>query len=192
MPDEVFPRTDIVTTRLRLRAFGARDAADVHEAWQDELFGRTASVGYLFAGADLETAAGWCTGAEKRRQDGLGVELAIEPRDGGRLLGHVALFGVNWSIRIAEVHYWTAPWARGNGYAGEAARAVAEWALRDVAFERISLRAAVDNIASRRVADAAGFHFEGVQRSVFPARDGGRLDLAVYSLIRPDLEPSPA
>jgi RimJ/RimL family protein N-acetyltransferase len=192
MADQVFPRTVIETRRLRLRAFEAPDAVDVHAAWQDEQFIRTAPVGYPYAGADLGTAAEWCTGTEKRRQDGLGAELAVQPRDGGRLLGHVALFSVRWSLRIAEIHYWTAPWARGRGYAGEAARAIAEWALRDVAFERISLQADVHNTASRRVADAAGFHFEGVQRSVVPSRDGGRMDLAVYSLIRADLAPAPA
>jgi RimJ/RimL family protein N-acetyltransferase len=37
----------------------------------------------------------------------------------------LALFGTDWAAMIAEIHYWTAPWARGRGYAAEAARSPA-------------------------------------------------------------------
>ncbi len=193
MPDGVFPRTVITTARLRLRPFEASDAADVHDVWHDEEFVRTAPVGYPYANADLEAAVEWCTvGTERRRRDGTGVEFAVEPRTGGRLVGHVALFGADRASGVAEIHYWTAPWARGNGYAAEAARGAAEWALRDLAYSRISLLVDVGNIASRRVAVAAGFPFEGVLRSAARTRDGDRTDVAVHSLIRPDLRPPAA
>jgi ribosomal-protein-alanine N-acetyltransferase len=86
-----------------------------------------------------------------------------------------------------EIHYWTAPWGRGHGYAAEAARAAAAWALRDRGFARVSLFAVVQNAASRKVADAAGFRFEGILRNAALTR-AGRADLATYSLIPGDLE----
>jgi RimJ/RimL family protein N-acetyltransferase len=184
----VFPRAVLTSERLRLRPFEAADAADVHAVWQDERFVRTAPVDYPYADASLETAVQWCTsGMEERRLDGKGVGFAVEPRERGRLVGHVGLFGANWTAKVAEIHYWTAPWGRGNGYAAEAANAVARWALLDAGMARISLYAAVDNAASRHVAEAAGFTFEGVLRSAAPTRDGGRTDAALYSMIRDDL-----
>lgn len=184
----VFPRTVLTTDRLVLRPFTAADAADVHEAWQDEAFVRAAPVGYPYAAAGLPTAVAWCaSGIEQRRLDGKGIGFALEPRTGGRLAGHVSLFGADWSAGTVEIHYWTAPWARGHGYAAEAAGAVARWALGEQGFERIHLQAATTNAASRRVAEAAGFRFEGVLRSLVPTRAGTRADMAVYGLVRADL-----
>ncbi|MFC7100583.1 GNAT family N-acetyltransferase [Nonomuraea rubra] len=89
---------------------------------------------------------------------------------------------IDWHSRTAEVGYMTAPWARGNGYAGEAVREIARWLLEQHAFERLQLRAAPGNTASQRVAEKAGFVREGVARSSL----GGQ-DLVVYSLIPSDL-----
>jgi len=185
---EVFPRTVLTTGRLLLRPFAAADAPDVHAAWQDRAFVDSAPVGYPYAAADLPTAVSWCTGGmEQRRIDGRGVGFALEPRGGGRLVGHVQLFGADWIARTAEIHYWTSPWARGRGSAAEGAAEVARWALGECGLERIHLQADTRNEASRRVAEAAGFRFEGVLRSLASARDGARADMAVYSMICADL-----
>ncbi|WP_432825086.1 GNAT family N-acetyltransferase [Dactylosporangium sp. CA-092794] len=188
---EVFPPARLTTARLVLRPFTAADARDVHEAWQDEAYIRSAPVGYPYAGADLPTAVSWCTtGIEQRRTEGKGVGFALAPLDGGRLAGHVSLFNTDWTARSTEIHYWTSPWARGHGYAAEAAAAVARWALTERRLERVQLQAYTGNAASRRVAEAAGFRFEGVRRNVEPTRAGPRTDMAVYSLIPADLIPT--
>lgn len=188
---DVFTSEVLTSDRLILRPFTAADAPDVHAAWQDPRFVDAAPVGYPYAGADLATAVAWCTsGIEQRRLDGKGVGFAFVPRDGGRLAGHVSLFNADWAAGSAEMHYWTGPWARGRGYAAEAAAAVARWALTTQGFERIALQADTANTASRHVAQAAGFRFEGVLRSLVPARDGTRADMAMYSMIRADLVPA--
>jgi RimJ/RimL family protein N-acetyltransferase len=104
MVENVFPRVTVTSERLRLRPFEAADADDVHAVWQDERFIRTAPVGYPYAGAALETAVEWCTtGVEQRRRDGKGVGFAVEPLEAGRLVGHVALFAVDWTTKVAEI-----------------------------------------------------------------------------------------
>jgi len=189
MNADVFPLEVVTTPRLALRPFEAADAPDVHAAWQDERFVQSAPPGYPYAAADLETAVAWCTtGIEQRRREGQGVGFAAVPRAGGRLVGHVTLFGADWAARSAEVHYWTAPWARGHGYAAESAGALARWALRAQGFERIALLVDTANTASRHVAEAAGYRFEGILRSLAPTRRGTRADMAVYSMIRSDLD----
>jgi RimJ/RimL family protein N-acetyltransferase len=186
---EIFPRVVLDSERLRLRPFTANDAGDVHAVWHDARYVATAPVGYPFCGADLATAVEWCDrGVERHRLGGKGVSFAVEPVEGGRIVGHVAFFGANWELGVAEIHYWTAPWARGHGYAAEAARAAARWALDDVGLARVTLLAAHDNAASRHVATTAGFTFEGMLRSATPARAGGRTDLALYSMIPADLD----
>ncbi|WP_305789853.1 GNAT family N-acetyltransferase [Symbioplanes lichenis] len=183
-----FPIAEWSSARLILRQVEERDAGEVHAVWQDERFVRWAPVGYPHAHGDLAAATEWCTsGAEKRRADRRTVEFALQPRGGERMAGLVGLFGTDWDNGVAEMHYWTALWARGRGYAAEAARAVGEWALRDAGLERIALVAAAGNAASRHVAEAAGFRLEGMLRSAAAVRGGGRTDHAVYGLVRADL-----
>ena len=43
------------------------------------------------------------------------MAFAGAERDTGRLACHVALFGPDWAAMIAEIHYWTAPWAGAAG-----------------------------------------------------------------------------
>lgn len=186
-PDRAFPRVTLPTERLILRPFAPGDAADVHAVWGDEVYLRFAPAQFPQGGADLDRAVEWCgRTVEEQRQAGKGVAFAGAERDTGRLACHVSLFGPDWAAMIAEIHYWTAPWARGRGYATEAARAVARWALTERGFARITLRTVTGNTASQKVARAAGFRLEGVLRNAAWSR-AGRGDMAVYSLIPRDL-----
>jgi RimJ/RimL family protein N-acetyltransferase len=67
---------------------------------------------------------------------------------------------------IAEVGYLVAPWARGRGCASTALRALCDWAFAALGVRRIEWRAYIGNVASRRVAQKAGFTMEGTQREV--------------------------
>jgi RimJ/RimL family protein N-acetyltransferase len=89
----------------------------------------------------------------------------------------------------AEVGYWIGAEARGRGIATAATRAVARWAFDAVPeLERLQLRAAVENVASNRVAEKAGFTREGVLRSQrFNVRLGRRVDFVMWSLLREEL-----
>jgi RimJ/RimL family protein N-acetyltransferase len=68
-----------------------------------------------------------------------------------------------------------------------AVRLVSRWAFERGAA-RLQLRADVENGASRRVAEQAGFRLEGVLRSAhWNARLGRRQDWALYSLLPDEL-----
>lgn len=177
MTEHAFPQTHMASERLTLRPFRPDDAVDVHAVWNDDAYLRFAPAGLATAAAGLQQAVEWCSREPI---------FAVERRVDGRLVGHVALFGTDWTRMVTEIHYWTAPWGRGNGYAAEAVRAVAQWALTTQGMARIELIAVVDNIASIRVAETAGFRFEGLLRNAALTRSG-RGDFAAYSLIPADL-----
>jgi ribosomal-protein-alanine N-acetyltransferase len=186
----MFPRANLSTRRLVLRPFEPDDAVGVHAVWNDDEYLRFAPVGLPTAQASLDQARYWCTsGAESARQTGNGINFAVAAKGERQLVGCVALINTNWTTMVAEIHYWTAPWGRGHGYAAEAARAVAGWALTEQRFARIALLADTDNLASRRVAEAAGFRPEGTLRRAALTR-AGRGDFAVYSLIPQDIAAS--
>lgn len=86
----------------------------------------------------------------------------------------------------ADVGYLMAPGMRDKGYATAALRAMCEWSFSAFGLARIEWRAQVGNLASRRVAEKAGFTVEGVQRAALAHR-GARKDTWVGSLLRTDL-----
>jgi RimJ/RimL family protein N-acetyltransferase len=60
--------------------------------------------------------------------------------------------------------------------------------LGELGFERLELRADPLNEASCRVAERCGFTLDGTLRSArYNSRQGRRIDLRVYSLLRREL-----
>ena len=106
----------------------------------------------------------------------------------GRVLGSI---GVRWneSGDVGEVGYWLRADARGKGITSRALLLISRWTLSRDGVGRLQLRAAVENVASRRVAEKAGFRLEGVLRSAhLNPRLGRRVDWAMYSLLPGELE----
>lgn len=92
----------------------------------------------------------------------------------------------------AEIGYWVAPWARGQGVATRAARALCDWVLSQTVIERIHLEAAVGNPASNAVAHRLGFTHEGTLRGAAVLRatetaEEERADMHVWGLLRGEL-----
>lgn len=121
--------------------------------------------------------------------DGTMTNFAIASAETGDSIGSI---GVRWlepQQGVAEVGYWVAPEARGNGVCTRALLLVSRWVLEDCGMERLQLRADELNPASRKVAENAGFTQEGILRSSrFNPRQGRRVDFVMYSLLRDELE----
>jgi RimJ/RimL family protein N-acetyltransferase len=87
---------------------------------------------------------------------------------------------------IGSIGYWVAAGARNRGVATRALTLLSRWALKDGGVERLELATHPENLASQRVAEKAGFTYEGVLRSHMRFRDGRR-DSVLYSLLPGDL-----
>jgi len=85
-----------------------------------------------------------------------------------------------------EIGYWCAAESRGRGVATRAVRVVCRYAFEELGIGRLEIVVDPDNIASRRVADKAGFREEGILRSHLTQRDGARRDSVLYSLLPAD------
>jgi RimJ/RimL family protein N-acetyltransferase len=118
---------------------------------------------------------------------GIGQETyAVTDAGSGRVLGSI---GIGLPVDgVCEIGYWIRADARGQGATTRALVLLARAALEREEVERVQLRADVENVASRRVAEKAGFRLEGVLRSAhWNARLGRRQDWAMYSLLPVDL-----
>ncbi|MGW5734397.1 MULTISPECIES: GNAT family N-acetyltransferase [Streptomyces] len=192
-----FPDVSISTERLVLRPFEEADVSAYTEMMNDEMVTAWTSVPQPYTEDD---ARDWINRlAPAERTEGHGIALAVTEFLTQRLVGVVQLRDTDWRVRSCELKYVVAPWARGEGYASEAALATAQWLFNDQRFERIELRTAADNTAAQQVAQKIGCISEGVLRGAWIARtrNGGdpfggwlevRTDLIVWSLLPEDLE----
>lgn len=87
-------------------------------------------------------AAGWTS----RTRFSFAVLTGNDP------VGHVVV-----KATTAEIGYWTALQARGQGIAARAVETVTGWAFHTLNLTRLSLVHAVDNQASCRVAEKCGY-----------------------------------
>ncbi|MFB8764838.1 GNAT family N-acetyltransferase [Nocardiopsis alba] len=184
----IMPAVILETERLRLRSALESDIDDVYASCTDPGLQRWIPIPAPGEPYTRESAEHFCLSlAPSIRTSGDGQHWAILERESGRFVGSMSLLRTEWPAMVTEIGYWISPWGRGRGYATEATVAVSRWAL-DQGFQRIEIKAATGNTASRRVAEAAGFVAEGVERNAMPLHEG-RADLAVYSLVPSDVRP---
>ncbi|MFE7815161.1 GNAT family N-acetyltransferase [Streptomyces sp. NPDC057433] len=196
MTSSTFPNISINTERLVLRPLDADDVPTLTEMMNDEQIAAWTDVPQPFT---EQAALTWITEyAPAERAAGRGLDLAVTEFLTHRLVGVIQLTKTNWHVRSTELSYIVAPWARGEGYASEAAMATAQWLFGDQKLERVELRTAADNTASQQVAQKIGCISEGVLRNACIAHvrgdDGAwtdvRTDFIVWSLLPEDLEGS--
>jgi RimJ/RimL family protein N-acetyltransferase len=126
-----------------------------------------------------------------RRDWGTGDHASWAIVDSGDgLLGSLSLHRIDRLSEDAEVGYWVLPDARGRGIAPRAVDAACRWAFAALGLERIELIHAVENAASGRVAEKAGFTREGRLRRSHRYGDGERHDEFVWSRLGGDPPPS--
>jgi RimJ/RimL family protein N-acetyltransferase len=117
--------------------------------------------------------AGWDRG---RRAEFLVAEAAT-----GRRLARIGL-GLP-TPGAGEVGYWVDPVARGRGVATAAVRAMCGWAFTTLDLDIIQWSCEVGNVASRRVAEKAGFLIEATLRKRLHHL-GQRVDAWVGSILK--------
>lgn len=148
------------TARLVLSIPTGADIDRITEAAQDPEVPRWTTLPSPYVRQDAEEfiakAADWWD-AE--------TELTWGIRADDRWVGMLGLHRVERG-GSAEIGYWMAAPARGQGYLTEAARSVVDFAFDEggLDLKRLTWRAVVGNIASARTARTLGFRYEGLLR----------------------------
>jgi RimJ/RimL family protein N-acetyltransferase len=182
----VMDRQTITAGWLTLRPFTPADIPWVYEVSRDPVLQRFMQVPSPYRLEDAAShveqdyIAGW--------DEGRRVEFVAEDAATATRLGRVGL--LLGEPGAAEVGYWVDPRARKRGVATTAVRAVCQWAVTTADIELIEWRCEAGNLASRRVAEKAGFLIEGTLRKR-RLRRGVRVDEWVGSLLRDEVMAAP-
>ncbi len=177
------PLDDVVlrTARLDLRPLTSADAPAIAEAMRDRSLHEFLPLPDPYTEQD---ARAFVAQAQEQRRRGVALVCGLGERDSGRLVGTSALYLPSGRTVGAEIGYAVYPGGRGRGYAAEATRELTRWGLA-LGLPRVELRMAVGNVASARVALAAGHAFEGIERASVAVPDG-LADGAVFARVPGD------
>jgi RimJ/RimL family protein N-acetyltransferase len=142
--------------------------------------------GRLWHGSELATPDAVAAAVARRADWSTGDHASWALVDGSDLLGSASLFHLGRHEGEAEIGYWVAPAHRGRGLAVLAAGAACRWGFADLGLHRVQLFHAVENTASARVAEKAGFTREGRLRQSHRYGDGLRHDELLWGRLSTD------
>jgi len=173
-------RSTLDTARFLLRPFTLADADDVTRIVSDrELAATTLNIPHPY---EPGMAAAWIA----THADGLHrqspVVFAVTRRDGDELVGAIGL-SLEAEHHRAELGYWVARAAWGQGVCTEAARAVLQYGFGVLGLERIFAHHFAGNPASGRVMQKLGMRHEGTLRGHIE-KWGRREDVECYGILR--------
>jgi RimJ/RimL family protein N-acetyltransferase len=149
-----YPQPTLTEGDLTLRPPRLDDVPAITAACQDPEIPRWTRVPSPYTEDD---AREWI---EKDRD---GVRAVVVGAD-GRFLGMVGLLELEARPHYAEMGYWIAPWARGQGVAGRAVALLRDWATAELGLTLVEILIHRDNAASHRVPPRAGFEATGEVR----------------------------
>jgi RimJ/RimL family protein N-acetyltransferase len=167
----------LLTPRLRLRRSRPEDAEtisayrsdpDVHryQGWE-----RTDPGGVR---SEIEEMA-----SRRPGEPGGWVQLSVEERQSGRLVGDVGLSPAEEEPGVIKVGYTMSPAFQGRGYATESVGALIAYAFDMLGAHAVRAYASAENLPSIRVAEKVGMHLvERIER-----RSGGR----AFTVVRYEL-----
>jgi RimJ/RimL family protein N-acetyltransferase len=180
--------TEITAGRLHLRPWRPYDVDAVYGACQDPEIRRWTRLPTPYEPRHAEefvtrqAPAAWA--------DGTGAFFAVVDATSEELLASIGLSGIT-ALGDAEIGYWCAVSARGQGVVSQAVTTVTRWGFGALGLARIEWRAAVGNVASLRVARKTGFTLEGILRQALVVGDGQRVDCWVGARLPTDPPPPP-
>ncbi len=159
----------IETDRLTLRRIDRGDALDLAERRSDPETAQYQGWAVPFPIERAQSLIEECM-ALSGPTPGAWFELVLVLHESNRVVGDVAVH-LSDNGKTATIGYTLHRWARGNGYATEAAVAMCTYLVNDLRVHRIGAETHPDNVASIAVLQRLGFAAEGIRRECYWVND---------------------
>ncbi|WP_211748443.1 GNAT family N-acetyltransferase [Paenibacillus sp. Marseille-Q4541] len=112
------------------------------------------------------------------------LRLLLFSKENGQFVGSSGLHRIDWDVRKFEIGYWLRSSYAGQGYMTEAVEAVTNYAIHELAANRIEIRCDARNVKSAKVAERNGFVLEGILRGDSLDVNHQLSDTMVFSKVR--------
>ena len=138
---------------------------------------------------DEAAASRWVEVTQLAWEHASAFQFVVTNAQTGEYIGNCGLDGLNEKERVCSLGYWVRTSRVKQGLASRAARLAARFAFETLGLARVEIHVAARNIASQRVAQKAGAHYEG-RRSNQMVVHTDVYDAVVYSLTPADFAQS--
>ena len=165
-----------------IRPYELKDFEAVYGAVRASMAELTPWMPWCHPGYSIDESRNWIEGQIPAFAQGKAFEFAIMSVSGG-YLGGCGLNQIDAVNRRANLGYWVRSSVAGHGVASAAVKLIRSWGFENTDLIRLEIVIAVENRASRRVAEKTGAYYEGILRSRLLLQ-GGPHDAAIYSFIR--------
>ena len=177
------PPDRIHTERFLLRRFARKDADAILEAVEASLPDLSKGLPWAHENYTKDEAIAYVRDSSHSWKEGRAYDFAIRsPNEPGRHLGNMSVWHVSRLGKVGEIGYWVRSDATSRGIATETAAAMLDLGFTTLGMHKITLRIAVGNDASDRVAQKLGFTREGILREELKV-NGKWLDHTLYSML---------
>lgn len=177
--------TSLTDDVLTLRPFHLDDAQETYTAVRESLVELKPWMSWAHDGYSLQEAKDFIRITRARWEEGTLLAFVITDAKSGSVLGGLSLSHIHPVYHLCNLGYWVRTSRRGEGIAVRATRLAAQYAFEKVGLIRVEIVMAVNNAASRRVAEKAGAHYEGILRNRMVV--GREIhDAHMYSLVPAD------
>jgi RimJ/RimL family protein N-acetyltransferase len=177
------PRPRLETERLVLQRFSRRDHTTVDDAIRNSLTDLHQWLPWARLDYEHGDTTAFIRDSMQAWKEDRAWDYSIRFKsDPDRHVGNVSMWTVSKLGKIAEFGYWVRSDVASQGVCTEAVRRLLEEAFTAMGYHKVTLRIAVGNVASDRVADKLGFTREGVLREELLIR-GNWVDHSLWSLL---------
>lgn len=172
-------RTITLSSGLVMRSYRPGDAPALLAAVEADRTRLARWMPWVPYSTTAEAFTGFIAAARQKEDDGLAFHRGLF--DGASVAGGCGAT-VDLVNREAEIGYWLGTSYEGRGVITEAVGAMLGFLFDDYAVHRVVIRAAVENLRSRAVAERYRFTEEGILRQAL-ILDEVPTDAVIYSLL---------
>lgn len=100
------------------------------------------------------------------------------------IIGNVTIKHIDWTVPKCELSYFIDKEYEGRGYTSTVMQSIVKHCFEELKIEKLYLRIAPENMASKKIAQKNGFTKEGFMRREYRTGEGALIDIEYYGLLR--------
>ena len=171
---------------VTLRALDEKDIPEIYTSCQDPSIPRFTRIpaSYTMENAQFFVREKFPASFTAKKELPFAIEYGNA--DTKKFAGVISFHSMDLPDHVAEIGYWINSDVRGKGVGTIAARILTNFGFETMGFERIEALVNVDNLASTKLLESAGYSREGILRKKSRNFKGHHVDMAIFSVIKGD------
>lgn len=168
---------------IMLRPTQEKDILSIYEACQDPLIPRFTTVPSPYTMTHATSFIREQAPTHFLQKKELLFAITKGLAEDEKFCGVISFHTISLHNHTAELGYWMAAPARGQGIGTTAVKLISGYGFSTIGFRRVEALVDTDNIASQALLISAGYEREGIMRKKITRDEGSQIDMALFARI---------